>query len=91
MSRSEECNRRLFLGQSVAALGATGAAALSTGAAAPASASTPAAPREPVKAGVMPCGMIGKAKISRLMLGGNLVSGYMHARDLKYVRTLFRA
>jgi len=39
----------------------------------------------------MPCGVIGKAKISRLLLGGNLVSGYMHARDLKYVNQLFRA
>ena len=35
--------------------------------------------------------MLGKAKISRLMLGGNLVSGFMHARDLRYVSTLFRA
>ncbi|NLF71519.1 MAG: hypothetical protein GX575_20995 [Candidatus Anammoximicrobium sp.] len=39
----------------------------------------------------MPYGTIGKAKISRLLLGGNLVSGYMHARDLKYVNQLFRA
>jgi len=39
----------------------------------------------------MPCGLIGKAKISRLLLGGNLVSGYLHARDLKYVGALFRA
>lgn len=39
----------------------------------------------------VPCGTLGKAKISRLMIGGNLVSGYMHARDLKYVGALFRA
>jgi len=39
----------------------------------------------------MPCGTIGKAKISRLLLGGNLISGFMHARDLKYVDSLFRA
>jgi len=38
----------------------------------------------------MPCGFIGKAKISRLMLGGNLIGGYMHARDLRYVNQLFR-
>jgi hypothetical protein len=39
----------------------------------------------------MPCGMIGKARISRLLLGGNLVSGCMHCRDLQYVPSLFRA
>ncbi len=39
----------------------------------------------------MPQGMLGKVKISRLLLGGNLVGGYMHARDLKYVGSLFRA
>jgi hypothetical protein len=39
----------------------------------------------------MPCGFIGKAKVSRLMLGGNLIGGYMHSRDLKYVNQLFRA
>lgn len=36
-------------------------------------------------------GKLGDVKMSRLMLGGNLVSGYMHARDLKYVTRLFRA
>ena len=39
----------------------------------------------------LPCGTIGKAKISRVLLGGNLISGYMHSRDLKYVNNLFRA
>jgi len=39
----------------------------------------------------VPLGTLGKAKISRLMLGGNLVSGYMHCRDLSYVYALFRA
>ena len=39
----------------------------------------------------MTYGMIGKVKISRLMLGGNLVTGCMHSRDLKYVPQLFRA
>ena len=36
-------------------------------------------------------GKIGNVKISRMLLGGNLVSGYMHARDLRYVNRLFRA
>jgi hypothetical protein len=39
----------------------------------------------------VPAGRLGNSKISRLMLGGNLVSGYMHCRDLKYVYALFRA
>ena len=39
----------------------------------------------------MPYGMLGKAKLSRLFLGGNLVAGFMHCRDLKYVNDLFRA
>lgn len=51
------------------------------------------APGSPVLAGAaeMPCGMIGKVKISRLLLGGNLVGGWMHCRDLIYVPALFRA
>jgi hypothetical protein len=39
----------------------------------------------------LPCGKIGKASISRLLLGGNLIGGWMHARDLKYSGALFRA
>lgn len=39
----------------------------------------------------LPVGQIGKAKISRLLIGGNLISGYMHARELKYAGALFRA
>jgi hypothetical protein len=33
----------------------------------------------------MPCGKIGKATISRLMLGSNLIGGFAHSRDLLYV------
>ncbi|MBM3887910.1 MAG: hypothetical protein FJ388_02165 [Verrucomicrobia bacterium] len=40
--------------------------------------------------GSLPMGRIGKQEFSRLMLGGNLVSGYAHARDLKYVADLTR-
>jgi len=39
----------------------------------------------------MPCGTIGKVKISRVLLGGNLIGGWMHSRDLAYVGSLFRA
>ena len=36
----------------------------------------------------MPQGSIGKAKISRLILGGNLIGGVGHSRDLKYISDL---
>jgi hypothetical protein len=88
----ELVNRRNFLMKSAPA--AVGAATLISGLAA----SPVAAAAEPVvaadtagKSGNMPYGMLGKVKISRLLLGGNLVSGYMHCRDLKYVGSLFRA
>lgn len=39
----------------------------------------------------MPCGKIGKVDISRLFLGGNLIGGWAHSRDLLYVSKLFKA
>lgn len=39
----------------------------------------------------MPYGEIGGVKISRMLLGGNLIGGFMHSRDLRYVNSLFRA
>jgi len=38
----------------------------------------------------MPMGRIGKLKISRLISGGNLISGWAHARDLIYMHDLMR-
>jgi hypothetical protein len=38
----------------------------------------------------VPMGRIGKVEFSRLMLGGNLLSGYAHARDLEYVAHLMK-
>ena len=38
----------------------------------------------------MPTGKIGHLKISRLISGGNLISGWAHARDLIYVHDLMR-
>jgi hypothetical protein len=35
-------------------------------------------------------GMIGKVKISRLICGGNLISGFAHSRDLIYVSPLLK-
>ncbi len=35
-------------------------------------------------------GKIGGVEFSRLMLGGNLVAGYAHSRDLAYVAELMK-
>jgi hypothetical protein len=94
MSQSELTSRRDFLNRSVAAAGAVGAAAaVENGGRARAAAGDSPAQTQPVSVvpEAMPCGTIGKARISRLLLGGNLVSGCMHARDLHYVESLFRA
>jgi hypothetical protein len=39
----------------------------------------------------MPSGKIGKYTVSRLILGGNLIGGWAHSRDLIYVSKLFKA
>ena len=41
--------------------------------------------------GILPLGNIGNLAISRLISGGNLISGHAHARDLHYVASLMRA
>jgi len=39
---------------------------------------------------VMPTGTIGNVKISRLICGGNLISGYAHSRDLIYLSSFLK-
>ncbi len=41
--------------------------------------------------GELPKGNIGGHEISRLVFGGNLIGGWAHSRDLRYVPSLFRA
>ena len=41
--------------------------------------------------GELPKGNLGKLKISRLILGCNLIGGWSHARDLIYASSLFKA
>lgn len=49
------------------------------------------APRRPAYAGeTLPRGQIGALSISRLLMGGNLIGGYAHSRDLLYVSRLLR-
>ena len=82
---NQNLNRRDFLSQSLmATVGATVAAS---------AAEPPGGPNEanpPVSAQPMPTGKIGKLSISRLISGGNLISGWAHSRDLHYVAELMR-
>ena len=41
--------------------------------------------------GTLPKGKIGDHEISRMVLGGNLIGGWAHSRDLIYVSELFKA
>jgi len=41
--------------------------------------------------GTLPKGKIGDHEISRMVLGGNLIGGWAHSRDLIYVPELFKA
>jgi len=41
--------------------------------------------------GKLPVGRIGEHEISRLVAGGNLIGGWAHSRDLRYVPSLFKA
>lgn len=41
--------------------------------------------------GELPTGKIGEHTISRIIMGGNLIGGWAHSRDLIYVPSLFRA
>jgi hypothetical protein len=49
---------------------------------------SPASVAPPPNAGSCPMGKIGKVQISRLICGGNLISGFAHSRDLIYVSKL---
>ncbi len=81
--------RREFLKASVIAAAALPAAARSEQ---QPSTSRTGAPTSPIAAskGSLPQGRIGGVEYSRLMLGGNLISGYAHARDLTYVAHLMK-
>lgn len=73
--------RRAFMQQSVAAPVAA-ALAMQTAQAATAQNATPA------PAATLPAGKIGDLSVSRLMMGGNLITHYTHSRDLQYVYNL---
>jgi hypothetical protein len=45
-------------------------------------------PSSPAPQGALPQGKIGDLEVSRLLLGGNLLTHYTHSRDLRYVNNL---
>ena len=86
-------DRRDFLKSSLltgAASGALAAGALQGGLLSAAEADKPAAAAPPVPSSkaTLPTGKIGKLQVSRMLLGGNLLTHYTHSRDLKYVYNL---
>jgi hypothetical protein len=86
---TEEMNRRLFIKGSV--LASTGAAlTLASGppAALGQQTSPPGVENNPPPQSTLPKGKIGKLEVSRLLLGGNLLTHYTHSRDLQYVYAL---
>ena len=85
---SENLNRRSFITQAV--LAGT-AAAVQTAPAAETSTAGANKPKvDPALKPAMPTGKIGKLVVSRLISGGNLISGWAHSRDLQYVPALMR-
>ena len=85
-------SRRSFLKKSAAvAVGAPLVTSLEEYALAAKEEQPAATPPAPGSKATLPTGTIGKVKISRLICGGNLISGYAHSRDLIYVSKLLRA
>ncbi|MBI4657510.1 MAG: hypothetical protein HY735_01465 [Verrucomicrobia bacterium] len=90
--RTAQINRRHFIAGS--ALASLRLSEPVSGAESPALNGALPADRRPVapsSKGTMPAGRIGKLTISRLISGGNLISGWAHSRDLHYVPSLMRA
>jgi hypothetical protein len=86
----EKLNRRRFIAQSVAtSAGATLGMGIGINSAEAAKSTRRSAAVDSTNKG-MPMGNIGKLKVSRLISGGNLISGWSHARDLIYVHHLMR-
>jgi hypothetical protein len=85
---SNEITRRIFVKESAIA----SSTLLSAGVVSQLQADQPAAktpdPKTPAAAGATWNGKIGKLELSRLMLGGNLLTGAAHSRDLRYVGPL---
>jgi hypothetical protein len=80
-----EINRRAFVKETVAASAGT-ALALAAGQQPPAVAADQ--PKPPAPQNTLPMGKIGDMQVSRMLLGGNLLTHFTHSRDLRYVYSL---
>jgi hypothetical protein len=94
---SKKTDRRCFLARGVLGAAGVGAAlgsieeqtllaAVEKG---DARAPSAARPKTDIHPGSLPCGKIGGVSVSRLIIGGNLIAGFAHSRDLMYVSKLF--
>ncbi len=81
---SNPLNRRKFLKGSLLASASVALAAQDHSSTASAAETPPAL----AASGTLPCGKIGGLSVSRLLLGGNLLTHYTHSRDLQYVYAL---
>lgn len=84
---NEPINRRKFFKDSLM-MSAAAAAVLGAGRSLAQDAQKPLPPETTGAEDRMPTGKIGNLQISRLLLGGNLLTHYTHSRDLKYVYKL---
>lgn len=82
-------NRRQFIKTAITATAVAPGVALGQGADKETGVTTELPPLPPPKE-TMPQGKIGQVALSRLILGGNLMGGYAHSRDLAYVATLMQ-
>lgn len=80
---SNEMNRRSFVKDSLITSAGLALALNAQGADTPAPVTPPSASKD-----VLGKGKIGKLEVSRLILGGNLLTHYTHSRDLQYVYSL---
>ncbi|MHB8902312.1 MAG: hypothetical protein ACYC6Y_26430, partial [Thermoguttaceae bacterium] len=95
---ASKTDRRCFLARGIAGAAGVGAAltsieenilraAVDEGAANPA---TDGQPKTDIAPGSLPSGKIGNVTMSRLLIGGNLMGGWAHSRDLMYASQLFK-
>lgn len=80
---SQKTDRRTFVKSALAVPAAMALSMQAGGAEPPAQ-----TPQDVVPAGALPQGRIGNLQVSRLLLGGNLLTHFTHSRDLKYVYKL---
>lgn len=87
---SQHLSRRRFLGKSLVASSVSVAAFRFEEKALLAQQQQPVVKPVPLPSGEFPQGKLGKLSVSRLICGGNLISGFAHSRDLIYVSPLLK-